>query len=146
MTTTSRRDFLKIATAGAAEMNQTEKAKRFAKLHVKGSPLLLYNAWDAGRATTIVAAGAQAIATPVCRCNGGSQEECKARSSVDWWDYSSGHVRAHDHDEAFDCAWTRDLGCVLINLPLGLDAPVVRLSPKSGAKADVIGLPRRASS
>jgi 2-methylisocitrate lyase-like PEP mutase family enzyme len=27
-------------------MNQKEKAKRFAQLHVKGAPLLLYNAWD----------------------------------------------------------------------------------------------------
>src|SRR5580692_3536490 len=44
-------------------MNQTDKAKRFAELHVKGAPLLLYNAWDAGSAKTIVAAGAQAIAT-----------------------------------------------------------------------------------
>jgi 2-methylisocitrate lyase-like PEP mutase family enzyme len=34
-------------------MNQTEKAKRFAKLHVKGSPLLLYNAWDAGSAKAV---------------------------------------------------------------------------------------------
>jgi 2-methylisocitrate lyase-like PEP mutase family enzyme len=44
-------------------MNQTEKAKRFAKLHVKGSPLLLYNAWDAGSAKAIAEAGAKAIAT-----------------------------------------------------------------------------------
>ena len=34
-------------------MNQTEKAKRFAELHVKGAPLLLYNAWDAGSAKAI---------------------------------------------------------------------------------------------
>jgi len=44
-------------------MNQTEKAKRFAELHVKGKPLLLYNAWDAGSAKAILAAGAKAIAT-----------------------------------------------------------------------------------
>jgi 2-methylisocitrate lyase-like PEP mutase family enzyme len=44
-------------------MNQTEKARRFAELHVKGAPLLLFNAWDAGSAKSIVAAGAQAIAT-----------------------------------------------------------------------------------
>jgi hypothetical protein len=44
-------------------MNQTGKVKRFADLHVKGSPLLLYNAWDAGSAKAILAAGAQAIAT-----------------------------------------------------------------------------------
>jgi 2-methylisocitrate lyase-like PEP mutase family enzyme len=44
-------------------MTQQEKADRFRKLHVKGSPLLLYNAWDAGSAKAIVAAGADAIAT-----------------------------------------------------------------------------------
>jgi 2-methylisocitrate lyase-like PEP mutase family enzyme len=44
-------------------MNHTEKAARFAELHVKGAPLLLYNAWDAGSAKAIVEAGAKAIAT-----------------------------------------------------------------------------------
>jgi 2-methylisocitrate lyase-like PEP mutase family enzyme len=44
-------------------MNQTEKATRFAQLHVKGAPLMLYNAWDAGSAKSIVEAGAKAIAT-----------------------------------------------------------------------------------
>jgi 2-methylisocitrate lyase-like PEP mutase family enzyme len=44
-------------------MNQTEKARRFADLHVKGAPLLLFNAWDAGSAKSILAAGAKAIAT-----------------------------------------------------------------------------------
>jgi 2-methylisocitrate lyase-like PEP mutase family enzyme len=44
-------------------MNHPEKAARFAELHVKGEPLLLYNAWDAGSAKAIVEAGAKAIAT-----------------------------------------------------------------------------------
>jgi 2-methylisocitrate lyase-like PEP mutase family enzyme len=44
-------------------MNQTDKARRFAELHVKGAPLLLYNAWDAGSAKAIREAGAKAIAT-----------------------------------------------------------------------------------
>ena len=44
-------------------MNQADKAKRFAELHVKGAPLLLYNAWDAGSAKSILDAGAKAIAT-----------------------------------------------------------------------------------
>lgn len=44
-------------------MNQIEKAKRFASLHVKGAPVVLYNAWDAGSAKTISDAGAKAIAT-----------------------------------------------------------------------------------
>ena len=44
-------------------MNQVEKAARFAELHVKGAPLLLYNAWDAGTAKSILDAGPKAIAT-----------------------------------------------------------------------------------
>src|ERR1700687_5629763 len=44
-------------------LNQIEKAKAFTELHVKGKPLLLYNAWDAGSAKAILAAGAKAIAT-----------------------------------------------------------------------------------
>ena len=44
-------------------MNQAEKAARFAEFHVKGAPLLLYNAWDAGTAKSILDAGAKAIAT-----------------------------------------------------------------------------------
>nr|WP_298098580.1 isocitrate lyase/phosphoenolpyruvate mutase family protein [uncultured Shinella sp.] len=44
-------------------MSIQEKAEKFAKLHVKGQPLLLYNAWDAGSAKAIAAAGASAIAT-----------------------------------------------------------------------------------
>jgi 2-methylisocitrate lyase-like PEP mutase family enzyme len=45
------------------KVNQIKKAKKFAALHVKGTPVILYNAWDAGSAKTIVDAGAEAIAT-----------------------------------------------------------------------------------
>jgi 2-methylisocitrate lyase-like PEP mutase family enzyme len=44
-------------------MNATEKAQRLAELHVKGRPVVLYNAWDAGSAKAVFAAGAPAIAT-----------------------------------------------------------------------------------
>ena len=44
-------------------MNQINKARQFAALHVKGTPVILYNAWDAGSAKVIVDAGAKAIAT-----------------------------------------------------------------------------------
>lgn len=44
-------------------MNQIEKAERFAQSHVKGSPILLYNAWDAGSARAVAEAGAKAVAT-----------------------------------------------------------------------------------
>jgi 2-methylisocitrate lyase-like PEP mutase family enzyme len=38
-------------------------AREFAKLHVPGSPLILYNVWDAGSAQAVERAGAKAIAT-----------------------------------------------------------------------------------
>ncbi len=44
-------------------MSQIRKAKQFTALHVKGTPVVLYNAWDAGSAKTIADAGAKAIAT-----------------------------------------------------------------------------------
>jgi 2-methylisocitrate lyase-like PEP mutase family enzyme len=44
-------------------MNHTDKTRQFAELHVKGTPLVLYNAWDAGSAKAVLAAGAEAIAT-----------------------------------------------------------------------------------
>ena len=37
-------------------MSQAEKARHFADLHVPGSPLVLYNIWDAGGAKAIAAA------------------------------------------------------------------------------------------
>ena len=42
---------------------QTEKAETFKSLHIKGSPLILFNIWDAGSARAIEQAGAKAIAT-----------------------------------------------------------------------------------
>ena len=44
-------------------MTQQDKAQRFAALHRKGTPLVLYNIWDAGSARAVAEAGAQAIAT-----------------------------------------------------------------------------------
>lgn len=44
-------------------MNQADKARAFAALHVKGDPLVLYNIWDAGTARAVAAAGARAVAT-----------------------------------------------------------------------------------
>jgi 2-methylisocitrate lyase-like PEP mutase family enzyme len=44
-------------------VTQKEKAEAFRRLHVKGSPVILFNIWDAGSARTIEQAGAKAIAT-----------------------------------------------------------------------------------
>jgi 2-methylisocitrate lyase-like PEP mutase family enzyme len=44
-------------------MNQSDKARAFAALHVPGNPVILFNAWDAGSAKAIAEAGAKAIAT-----------------------------------------------------------------------------------
>jgi 2-methylisocitrate lyase-like PEP mutase family enzyme len=42
---------------------QVERATAFAALHVKGDPVILYNAWDPGSAKAVRDAGARAIAT-----------------------------------------------------------------------------------
>ena len=42
---------------------QKEKAEVFTSLHIKGSPVILFNIWDAGSARVIEQAGAKAIAT-----------------------------------------------------------------------------------
>lgn len=44
-------------------MQRNELAQRLAALHVKGDPLRLYNAWDAGSAKAIAGAGAPVVAT-----------------------------------------------------------------------------------
>lgn len=44
-------------------MNQTEKAALFGTLHRKGTPVILYNIWDAGTAKAVTEAGAKALAT-----------------------------------------------------------------------------------
>jgi 2-methylisocitrate lyase-like PEP mutase family enzyme len=44
-------------------MSEKDKATRFADLHTKGAPLVLYNIWDAGSAAAVAKAGAPAVAT-----------------------------------------------------------------------------------
>jgi 2-methylisocitrate lyase-like PEP mutase family enzyme len=43
--------------------DQVERAQEFANLHIKGEPIIIYNAWDGGSAKAIASAGAKAIAT-----------------------------------------------------------------------------------
>ncbi|MFN8420485.1 MAG: isocitrate lyase/phosphoenolpyruvate mutase family protein [Anaerolineae bacterium] len=43
--------------------SQLDLATQFAKLHIKGDPLILFNVWDAGSAKAIRDIGAKAIAT-----------------------------------------------------------------------------------
>src|SRR5919197_5135911 len=42
---------------------QAAKAEAFRSLHVAGTPLVLFNIWDAGSAKAVAAAGAPALAT-----------------------------------------------------------------------------------
>ncbi len=42
---------------------QKERADEFARLHIQGDPLILFNIWDAGSAKAVQDAGAKAIAT-----------------------------------------------------------------------------------
>lgn len=44
-------------------MSTDDKARRLAELHVKGTPLVLYNIWDAAGAKALAKAGAPAVAT-----------------------------------------------------------------------------------
>ncbi len=44
-------------------MTQAERARHFADLHQPGTPLVLYNIWDAGGAKAVAEAGAKAVAT-----------------------------------------------------------------------------------
>ncbi len=46
-----------------AMVDQKHQAQRFGALHVRGTPLILFNVWDAGSARAVTAGGAQAIAT-----------------------------------------------------------------------------------
>jgi 2-methylisocitrate lyase-like PEP mutase family enzyme len=59
----SRRGHRAADATKRMSMSQSRKAKEFAALHVKGTPVILYNAWDAGSAKAIVDAGSKAIAT-----------------------------------------------------------------------------------
>src|SRR4030095_5410703 len=43
--------------------SQKENAEQFRALHIRGKPLVLFNIWDAGSATTVARAGARALAT-----------------------------------------------------------------------------------
>ena len=43
--------------------DQARKARDFRELHVPGTPLVLFNVWDAGSAQAVTLAGAKAIAT-----------------------------------------------------------------------------------
>lgn len=43
--------------------NQSARAYEFHRLHVPGDPLVIFNAWDAGSARAVAAAGARAIGT-----------------------------------------------------------------------------------
>jgi 2-methylisocitrate lyase-like PEP mutase family enzyme len=43
--------------------NQSSRAHEFQRLHVSGNPLVIFNAWDAGSALAVAAAGARAIGT-----------------------------------------------------------------------------------
>jgi 2-methylisocitrate lyase-like PEP mutase family enzyme len=52
-----------MTAAAQPKIIQRQKANRFARLHAKGEPLILFNAWDAGSAKVISEAGAKAVAT-----------------------------------------------------------------------------------
>ena len=77
-------------TLAAMKMtDQTRKAEHFRALHIPGTPLLLFNIWDAGSAKAVAAAGAKAIATSswsVANANGfadGERMPLAVRAGID---------------------------------------------------------------
>src|SRR5258708_12768241 len=66
-------------TTGEKRMdNQRRKVEQFRALHIRGTPLILFNIWDAGSAKAVAAGGAKAIATgswAVANANGFSDGE-----------------------------------------------------------------------
>jgi methylisocitrate lyase len=58
--------------------NQRRKVEQFRALHIRGTPLILFNIWDPGSAKAVAAGGAKAIATgswAVANANGFSDGE-----------------------------------------------------------------------
>lgn len=51
------------STSALDKQKQRQRAEAFRQLHVRKSPLVLYNVWDAGSAKAVAKAGAKAIAT-----------------------------------------------------------------------------------
>ena len=62
---TTRKDFTQSTVSGEDEVRaeQKRKAETFRNLHIRGNPIVLFNAWDAGSAKAVAAGGAKAIAT-----------------------------------------------------------------------------------
>ena len=64
-------------------MTHSDKIQRFKSLHRPGDPLILLNAWDAGSAKVLDAAGAPAIATASWACAAAHGEADGERLSLD---------------------------------------------------------------
>src|SRR5690242_7287111 len=65
--------------------DQARKAQEFNALHIPGTPVILFNVWDAGSAKAVTAAGARAIATgswSVAHANGFEDGEQFPRSAA----------------------------------------------------------------
>ena len=64
-------------------VSQVERAEEFRALHIRGTPLVLFNIWDAGGAHAVAAGGAKAIATSswsVANANGYADGERMPRA------------------------------------------------------------------
>ena len=62
---TACKDSTQSTVSGGDETRakQNRKAETFRNLHIRGNPIVLFNAWDAGSAKAVAAGGAKAIAT-----------------------------------------------------------------------------------
>lgn len=52
-----------VTVENSTVSEQKRKAETFRRLHIRGNPIVLFNAWDAGSARAVAAGGANAIAT-----------------------------------------------------------------------------------
>ena len=62
---TACKDSTQSTVSGGDETRakQNRKAETFRNLHIRGNPIVLFNAWDAGSAKAVAAGGAKAIGT-----------------------------------------------------------------------------------
>jgi hypothetical protein len=58
---TTRKDPTQTTVSGGDEIRaeQKRKAETFRNLHIRGNPIVLFNAWDAGSAKAVAAGGAK---------------------------------------------------------------------------------------
>jgi 2-methylisocitrate lyase-like PEP mutase family enzyme len=105
--------------------NTPDRSKHFLELHVKGEPLLLANAWDAGTARVLASLGYRALATT----SAGHAGSLGRRDGAVTRDEALAHAR--ELAAATDLPVSADLERCFAELPAGV-AETVRLATRTG--------------